>query len=751
MADGSECTIDASALTGASGKKIIVTGTTGDEKLIVDYINGVFTAATAVSTLTGGISLKSVIQADMGTGTGDHVKFRGTIYNDNLLFGTTGLYSYLIVKAGAVATPTPLTAAGTFHDVTMLGAEYVTVSAGPGYDQISGLGLAGTTTAANNANELAGTISFTVYGGTEGDIITSGNLSSGGAYNSLNGDAGDDRFIQQVKKAADVIVGGDGTDSIDYSSRSAGVTVTLGGSPATAASGTVTVVDKASLVTNDYFALDDGNGAVEFVYQVLPDGPATGSITIDDYEEFVNGDTITLDDGTQAATVLCFDTTGAYNCGVEVPGSVEVDISADSSNAEVATRLAGVINGVVGGLLITATPALAVVGLENDSDGADGNVPITSSLSGAPVTIDGMDGGALLVAKDVTIDLTSANISNAIEVADATAAAINGAGMTLLATVDNDVIDVVNTVKGAAGNNVAVADNVADAGFIVSDMTGGADLGSTADDGESGETDDIDATVENVLGSTGADTIDASEATGVAHILVGLAGNDTITGADDADTIYGGTGDDTLKGGAAADSIYGGAGNNVLQGGLGDDTINGAGNNCPATWNGVALSTTLCPAAGATGVNTIDFSDRVVGEDVTCDLSASEPQVCGDGAELETWSNIKNIRGGAGDDVLTGDANDNTIWGGLGADTIKGGAGNDTLYGEDGADDIDGEAGNDFVSGGTGYDVLEGGAGNDFVDADDGQKDQTISCGPTTEADIGITDSRDPAKTHCQL
>jgi Ca2+-binding RTX toxin-like protein len=67
------------------------------------------------------------------------------------------------------------------------------------------------------------------------------------------------------------------------------------------------------------------------------------------------------------------------------------------------------------------------------------------------------------------------------------------------------------------------------------------------------------------------------------------------------------------------------------------------------------------------------------------------------------------------DDIIYGDANNNTIDGTAGDDTIYGSYGNDQLRGGDGNDSVQGGGGNDFVGGGRGNDTLMGGAGNDVL------------------------------------
>ncbi|MCE3290967.1 MAG: hypothetical protein K0R83_2979 [Caulobacter sp.] len=86
----------------------------------------------------------------------------------------------------------------------------------------------------------------------------------------------------------------------------------------------------------------------------------------------------------------------------------------------------------------------------------------------------------------------------------------------------------------------------------------------------------------------------------------------------------------------------------------------------------------------------------------------------GDGAD--------RLFGDAGGDVLNGDAGDDQLdggdaadklYGGLGADTLTGGLGNDRMDGGDDSDTLTGGDGNDTLDGGAGSDTLTGGLGND--------------------------------------
>ncbi len=75
-----------------------------------------------------------------------------------------------------------------------------------------------------------------------------------------------------------------------------------------------------------------------------------------------------------------------------------------------------------------------------------------------------------------------------------------------------------------------------------------------------------------------------------------------------------------------------------------------------------------------------------------------------------------SIYGGAGDDTITGGAENDSIWGGGGDDSIDGGMGNDNINAGSGDDIVSGDEGDDYIVGGGGNDTLAGGTGNDSID-----------------------------------
>lgn len=243
--------------------------------------------------------------------------------------------------------------------------------------------------------------------------------------------------------------------------------------------------------------------------------------------------------------------------------------------------------------------------------------------------------------------------------------------------------------------------------------------------------------VGQVVGTDGDDVLAGTP--GANEILAGLgdddvsagAGDDVVDGGEGDDTLDGEDGDDVLKGGAGDDALIGGAGADILFGGTGDDLLD-----------------------GGAGIDTADYSDDTAG--VAVDLAAGEAE--GGEAGLDELVAIENVIGGAGNDLITGDALANRLDGGAGNDSLNGGAGDDLILAGAGNDVIDGGegfdtldlsaatgpvsvdfnrgmvsgagigtdsfgaiekllfgAGQDIVTGGNGSDALDGGAGNDTL------------------------------------
>ena len=193
---------------------------------------------------------------------------------------------------------------------------------------------------------------------------------------------------------------------------------------------------------------------------------------------------------------------------------------------------------------------------------------------------------------------------------------------------------------------------------------------------------------ENLSGSFHNDQLTGD---GLANILAGHLGNDTLRGGDGDDTLYG---DGALtvittNGGSgpfitytdysSIDPLNLFPGNDTLEGGLGNDVLNGGGGSDTASYaNASGDVQVFLNNAGGGSSSGADGNDSLV--------------------------SIEDVTGSAHNDHITGNNFNNVLSGGSGHDQLRGNGGNDSLLGGDG---------HDFVAGGDGDDMLDGGAGWD--------------------------------------
>jgi Ca2+-binding RTX toxin-like protein len=247
-------------------------------------------------------------------------------------------------------------------------------------------------------------------------------------------------------------------------------------------------------------------------------------------------------------------------------------------------------------------------------------------------------------------------------------------------------------------------------------------VGAPGGDGQLGEGDDVQATVEAVIGGSGDDT------------LVGAAvEDDVLRGGPGGDTLQGGTGDDTLDGDAGNDNLNGQGGEdsasffgappvnaNLLTGqssGDGTDTLTGLenadGGSHGDTLIGDAAANVLAGRGGGDVLSGGAEDDDLVGGDgadtasyagapvpVTANLRLGTAS--GEGAD--SLRGLENLFGGPAGDSLAG--ND-------GSNLVVGNGGNDSILGYDGDDDLRGSAGDDGIEGNGGADTIAGGEGRD--------------------------------------
>ncbi len=244
--------------------------------------------------------------------------------------------------------------------------------------------------------------------------------------------------------------------------------------------------------------------------------------------------------------------------------------------------------------------------------------------------------------------------------------------------------------------------------------------------------DDVEITGTNIVGLNTIGGIDYNAT------LDGGAGNDTLRSADGNDVISGGKGDDLIDGGKGNDLLSGGDGKDKLHGQDGNDTLFGCAGN-----DGLSGGLGADQFSGGRGSDTADYSDRsedllvIIGDftrpdpwplhgpdgretgetvkpypqDIQVDTLAGSGWAEGDVINTD----VENVIGGSGNDVIIGSAVSNVLVGNKGNDSIYGGFGRDTMYGDNGddaffsADQRDGmpsvnQSNNDSMQGGGGHD-----------------------------------------------
>lgn len=176
-------------------------------------------------------------------------------------------------------------------------------------------------------------------------------------------------------------------------------------------------------------------------------------------------------------------------------------------------------------------------------------------------------------------------------------------------------------VDGQGGNDTLFAEAIADGADLLFGGDGvdtltysRRDIGVSvsignglADDGEAGELDNVDVSVEKVVGGSGDDTLVGSASN---NTLTGNAGNDELFGGNGRDILQGGGGDDVLFGESGPDDLFGDAGLDSADGGPGNDNIFG-GTAADSLTGGTGADSFFGEGGNDTFFNADAFSDTV--------------------------------------------------------------------------------------------------------------------------------------------
>jgi Ca2+-binding RTX toxin-like protein len=315
-------------------------------------------------------------------------------------------------------------------------------------------------------------------------------------------------------------------------------------------------------------------------------------------------------------------------------------------------------------------------------------------------------------------------------------------------------------------------------------------LDGVANDGPSGENDNVRPTVESVRGSPQADSLTGSSGP---DTLMGWDGSDFLVGNGGGDTLLGdrvcggadlpGGGNDFLFGLDGDDELQGCGGNDHLAGGLDADFMSGGAGRDTVAY--ASSHTTTVEASIGDGPNDGNASDGAA--DARDDIRSNVEDLIGStGDDVLTGNEGGNLLEGiAGDDWMTGGAGPDDLRGGTGLDmvldyqgaldpvtvrlddvandgpdgdavdnvrsdveAVHGGSGDDTIVGSEADNHLFGNDGDDELSGGGGSDLFQGGRHDDTLLAADGLADVSIDCGDGV--DSATVDRDDPVTADCE-
>jgi Ca2+-binding RTX toxin-like protein len=377
---------------------------------------------------------------------------------------------------------------------------------------------------------------------------------------NATGGAGNDRFVATVGDGPNSYIGGVGSDTYDLSGTTAGATVTLT-SATSAEIRTDTLAGLENLIGsqgNDTLTFNgganvlDGQGGDDLINA----GPGSDTVS-----GGLGNDTLNGEGGNDLLTGGVGNDLFRYAIG---------DGADTTDGGEGFDTLA--ITGGAGNDTLNVFFTGTV--LSNVANGTLSNVErVTADLDGGSDTLSYVGTTAGATAAAVTVNLTTGSASGFTSIAGLDNVTGGAGNDTLTGNAG------ANVLNGSAGNDRFVAtvsagndSYIGGAGSDTYDLSGttaGATVTATVATSAQTGTDTL-ATIENLTGSQGNDLITFD---GVANVLDGQGGNDTINAGGGADTLLGGLGTDTLNGEGGNDSLNGGAGNDTLTGGVGTDVF----------------------------------------------------------------------------------------------------------------------------------------------------------------------------------
>jgi Ca2+-binding RTX toxin-like protein len=386
---------------------------------------------------------------------------------------------------------------------------------------------------AGDDNLIGNANANTLTGNAGNDAITGG---AGG--DTLSGGAGDDTFSEgAANSGGDTIAGGSGGesagDTVDYSARAADANVVVDLSDDNNNDGVTGESDK---VRTDVENANGGGGN-----DTLTGNGAANTLNGNDGDDTLKGaggpDTLSGGGGTgdlvdysdHAAAVVA-------DIGGPAGGDGSSEDGAPGSRDTVTGEVEKLTGGSAGDTLTGDASANELAG----GGGAD-----TLNGAGGADTLTGAEGADTLNGGDQNDVIAGGAGGDTVNGGDGDDEITGGDdGDTLHGDAGDDEF-----VEGAATSGSDVFDGGTDSGasdvvdYSARTSTVSVTIGTGADDGETGENDDVQGTIEDVEGGSGGDTLTGD---GDANVLSGNGGDDTLTGGDGIDTLLGAAGADSL-------------------------------------------------------------------------------------------------------------------------------------------------------------------------------------------------------------
>jgi Ca2+-binding RTX toxin-like protein len=594
-------------LTNTNVSKIVIEGTAGDDKVVLDFLPGTF--GSKILSKTGGILIDFA-----ATGGNDTLIIRGTASPETYRFGKSASGSDVYIDINSDKSADIAVKPGTsLRLLASLGKGNDTILCNPAPTDIAN--FSGTA-----ISVVPLTTGLTAYGGPGDDKFTGGN-----GDDAFYGGDGNDTFKATAYPDGNDIYSGDlGTDTVDYSARSAALNIDIG--PARVSStgnADLGKLDYADLVgTTLIFSFDGGS-----------DHTATFSAPLD------------------PAALIAQINAAAGASVASITGKNQLTITTPTSTADSSVTIDGSSTAITSDLLdMPADTRTTYAGTTAPQDADDGQAGETDDVRSGTENITGGSGNDTLIG-DAAKNVIKGGLGDDIISGGSKPCAqgvTSSMGDFMQGEAGDDTFFVPEencyaTLSGGTGTNTADF-SARSADLKLSDN-------GAADDGVTGEKVNIGSDTRRLIGGFGADT------------LTGGSYNDTLIGGPGADVLIGGPGSDDIADYSAYDvpvTVTLCFASSIAGCGVGDD---GAGE----------------------GDQVYMIEHLIGGSDIDTFSVLADAKVK---VTLEGGPGNDVLTGGAGDDAILGQDGDDTLTGGAGNDVINGGAGIDIMDGGDGDNDV---------------------------------------------------------------